>query len=1128
MKSYCLSLFFFLKITTTVWGGEIESSFFPLISEQDSLELDLNMIHSDEALDSFVVSFYNDLWDRYSFSPTEYMPMLFKLLTRGQEGGLKDNPFNDVVDENTALEQPGELLELLKIITPLWPILFGENKYTPYLFSGLWLFYETQVAVNKLEYQVVYDKQLLLKDIIIYAIQNDLLSQMKKGKLPAQMFTESMLWSVLATIEQHLGTALSELGHHTEGLKHFEKGLQIYEHTLQDVDAVRVEHLYFQPKFKEEQKFQTLLQKHEIDTAVLYSSLESLLESKHPEVVQKYLDKGAYQEALDCYFVLKDLLLIVGDQNGINPTRELPNPIASKPYELVFIRLIYDKIVDVMDIGDMEKGESYDIYQEAPNAIIAYQQYVMASFLYNNLGAYYYQLNNYELSLNYLLKAWERIKYLNKIDYVIPALPGYGTIDIAYLNKASTYVAFASNIGSIYTEKREYGRAREFLEDAKQVIDAKGIFKRQSGIEDEWKMTQEESLFDLYFGIGRLALMDRDTSNALNYLLKCDTIAKNSKFLMRPLLSSVYWGHYYITISKPKLALEHWLESLAIAHSVNDVNILSAINGLIGKNYDRLGNSNKAMEYYDKCEKIAKARSQYGVLNYLYALKGEHYRNKKDYLQALSYFEKGLAIVEDSLFKYTLGEVSRQLMIEESFNAYEGAINVALLLGQNEKAFRYLQQSKARTLNELLSATVLKDERIPLAIKDEQLDIIAKLNSKRQSTVVSPNSAIEEIRVEDLIDQLKIVNAKIRAAIPQYNELLAPDLATIKDIQKSLKPKEAFLEYFLGETLLIFVITKGEVRVFTSPKGTEVRNKLADFNTIIDQINFRFPQHILAQESIPKQLLKAGAELYPELFEQIESSEILNAIEHLVIAPDDALYLLPFEFLNSKKSGMTKFLVHDYQISYIQSATTLKNFYKNTDSPTNYTKDLLVLAKSDFTEYAELPNLDTPNQKMYASFSGKVDHWGDEKATLSHLDTTDLNNYRYLYYSTHGKIEPTPELSYLALTNSQLSLYNIFNLEMQNELVVLSACQTAKGTFQRGAGVMGFTRGIMHAGGKSLIISLWPVEETATDAFFTLFFELVNEGQSFETALKNTKVKFQQSTEYHSPFYWAGFVLFGT
>jgi CHAT domain-containing protein len=149
-----------------------------------------------------------------------------------------------------------------------------------------------------------------------------------------------------------------------------------------------------------------------------------------------------------------------------------------------------------------------------------------------------------------------------------------------------------------------------------------------------------------------------------------------------------------------------------------------------------------------------------------------------------------------------------------------------------------------------------------------------------------------------------------------------------------------------------------------------------------------------------------------------------------------------------------------------------------------------------------------------------------------------LGQYKILHFATHGFINSEhPELSgiVLSMVNERgerkdgfLQLHDIYNLNLSADLVVLSACKTALGKDVSGEGLMGLTRGFMYAGAKSVVASLWEVDDSATAELMGYFYRaMLQEGLSPAAALRTAKESMRRKRPSLPPYYWAGFVLQG-
>jgi CHAT domain-containing protein len=112
--------------------------------------------------------------------------------------------------------------------------------------------------------------------------------------------------------------------------------------------------------------------------------------------------------------------------------------------------------------------------------------------------------------------------------------------------------------------------------------------------------------------------------------------------------------------------------------------------------------------------------------------------------------------------------------------------------------------------------------------------------------------------------------------------------------------------------------------------------------------------------------------------------------------------------------------------------------------------------------------------------------------------------------------------------NGLMSLQDIYNLDLSAQLTVLSACQTGLGQDVKGEGLVGLTHSFMSAGSKTVISSLWKVDDLATTTLMTYFYDgLLRQGMPTAAALRSAKLRMMQDKRWSAPYYWAGFTLQG-
>ena len=160
------------------------------------------------------------------------------------------------------------------------------------------------------------------------------------------------------------------------------------------------------------------------------------------------------------------------------------------------------------------------------------------------------------------------------------------------------------------------------------------------------------------------------------------------------------------------------------------------------------------------------------------------------------------------------------------------------------------------------------------------------------------------------------------------------------------------------------------------------------------------------------------------------------------------------------------------------------------------------------------------------------------EANRATATSSELSQYRIVHFATHAILNnQSPDLSGIVLSlfdqkakpqDGFLRLHDIYNLHLSADLVVLSACNTALGRDVRGEGLVGLTRGFMHAGASSVVASLWKVDDDATAELMKIFYTfMLQEGLSPSDALRRAQLKMLERRQWREPYYWAAFVIQG-
>jgi CHAT domain-containing protein len=280
----------------------------------------------------------------------------------------------------------------------------------------------------------------------------------------------------------------------------------------------------------------------------------------------------------------------------------------------------------------------------------------------------------------------------------------------------------------------------------------------------------------------------------------------------------------------------------------------------------------------------------------------------------------------------------------------------------------------------------------------------------------------------------------------------------------------------------------------------------------------------------------------------------LRGKANLVIAPDDKLWDLPFQAL---LTGANRFLIEDAAITYAPSLTVLREMAKRRKNrgPNSAPATLLALGnpllsretvnRAALTLRDEkldpLPDAEKEVKalsRLYGSARSKVYIGAEAREDRLKAEATQA---RVLHFATHGILNnASPMYSHLVLaqgdTNEDglLEAWELMQLDLKADLAVLSACETARGRFGAGEGIIGLSWAMFIAGVPSIVVSQWKVESASARDLMISFHRqaltspVVAKSKATKAeALRQAALKLMKNSETSHPFYWAGFVLVG-
>jgi CHAT domain-containing protein len=589
----------------------------------------------------------------------------------------------------------------------------------------------------------------------------------------------------------------------------------------------------------------------------------------------------------------------------------------------------------------------------------------------------------------------------------------------------------------------------------------------------------------------------------------------------------------------------------------------------VGNLYEKLGDNQHALTYLERSLTINQSINNKIRQPYILFNLAKLYRSKNNFKQALDKIELAIKIAENSRTKIINPDL-RTSYFARFQDYYRLKIDLLMQLhrqqpnkGYDIRAIEASESARARGLLDLLTEAKadIKQGVDPQLLAQERA-IQSKLDAaeKRRINILNEKGTLPpnfEQEYNSLNQQYEQNKDQIRLKSPRYAAITQPKPLKFAQIQQLLDDKTVLLEYSLGENQsYLWLVTKNSIDSYQLPKSAEIKNIVDKYLPILTSKSGYTTAKIQIDKIAPQ--LKA---ILPDAV----ANKLTN--KRIVVVADGALQYLPFGSLPTGADNQPLLLTNE--VINLPSASTL-GIIRSQNLRSKASKTVAVFADPVFasddvrltnkpvktTEIStEIQSLERAARENGIKFSRLTNTKkeadtilqlaGDRSklnlnfdANLVNATNSDLVNYRIVHFATHGimdGIDPKRSGVVLSLFNKQggadngyLRLPNIFNLKLDADLVVLSACQTGIGKEIQGEGLVGITRGFMYAGTPRVVVSLWSVDDEATSILMGNFYTgILKQGLTPAAALRQAQQTMMRDPKYQSPYYWAAFTLQG-
>ncbi len=651
------------------------------------------------------------------------------------------------------------------------------------------------------------------------------------------------------------------------------------------------------------------------------------------------------------------------------------------------------------------------------------------------------------------------------------------------LNEAVLY-SFYNNLANIYESFDEYDTALQFYFKSKKYYT---------------EQNETSKVLDVTNNIGYMHAKQNKTKLAIECF---QTIIKKSEDINQ--IAAAYNNFGYFSAIKSSKKIPYLQKAIQIILEKNETSFTLPSLDLIRKS----GCQQEVLVYLvDLAYHYLETYKETNTKNYLLHAKDALYRI--DELVSLIRYESNT-------------EQSKLFWIEKGVNTYMLAVEVCYLLDKPDEGFYFMEKNKALLLQENIKMFQAKLEfEVPKAIKEREYKLHYELVALEKKFQSNPGNAVLKHKLSKKSKKFQQFIDSLNVKYPKYTRIKQKvETITLKKALSTILKNECFVTYILNEVdgYGIFCSDKDKI-FFKISSVSEFQKKL-----------------FALKEYLSKRILDRGKtadfqsisyKVFKSLFPFKDAAAKLKN-KKITIVPDDTLLNLPFEVLVTHPTIQLadSYLINTTEISYLQSFSV---FEKIKQRKNQAKKKLLVLSPNQFND----KNLHTLNSSNIAiqtlnkySYSNV---YIESEATKENF-YKHRNQYEILHLNTHGGVDSITESPWIAFRNDRLTLDELYGLDNQAELVILDACKTNNGTLASGEGIISLSRGFFNTGSKSVLASLWNVNEKAGNEIISSFYNQLEQGRSKSKALQLAKIKYLKEHQFSEvlPYYWASFTLTGS
>ena len=473
-----------------------------------------------------------------------------------------------------------------------------------------------------------------------------------------------------------------------------------------------------------------------------------------------------------------------------------------------------------------------------------------------------------------------------------------------------------------------------------------------------------------------------------------------------------------------------------------------------------------------------------------------------DLLGAREHYQEAIDVIEEQRSSINT-EMHKIGFAGDKQAVYGHLIATLIATNQHRLAFEYAERAKARALVDLLA------QKQQFAANENDLESASgsiKKMAAMEKALAEDSSYRSQEQKAEIRRSLNVIKNEIRESHPQFASLVTVTPVGAEKLQNHLGADETLIEYFYDDNyLFMFVVTHDQIHA----RRLEVTDQIAKIKEL---------RRLIAAQEPGCQAIAGN--LYDALI--LPAENLIANSSRLTIVPHGILHYLPYSMLTHSNAC----LADRFSLRFLPSADVLR--YLSSPQDKSFA-EILVLGNPDLGD----PQLDLPGAEAEVDRIGKM-YKGSTVLKRKRATESAVKQYgrrfKVLHFASHGIFNDKEPLSSAILlapdaeNDGRLTVSELYSMNLNADLVTLSACETGLGKLASGDDVVGLTRGFMYAGAQTIVASLWQVSDEATAFLMTSFYNNLKEmptAKAFRAAQLETKKTFP------NPFDWAAFQLIG-